>query len=215
MSFSQELKIEDAKFATDGSYEINRNGRTTADAGDNYAQKLTFNNLQLFGRHAGNYTVNGNVDAAIAVTRAQLSVTAHDKLTQLGREPEYTGTTYDELNGSLVNGDDLSGFMHAFGIEDAEMLNNAGHYPGKIGAVVDGLYYYDGTHDWSGHHGVFANYDVNVATGSLHVFVPVPDSSFNYGWLYDDAPYSRKWNFRERKAEIYFQDGGMEYDKNM
>ncbi len=215
VSFSQELKIEDAKFATDGSYEINRNGRTTADAGDNYAQKLTFNNLQLFGRHAGNYTVNGNVDAAIAVTRAQLSVTAHDKLTQLGREPEYTGTTYDELNGSLVNGDDLSGFMHAFGIEDAEMLNNAGHYPGKIGAVVDGLYYYDGTHDWSGHHGVFANYDVNVATGSLHVFVPVPDSSFNYGWLYDDAPYSRKWNFRERKAEIYFQDGGMEYDKNM
>lgn len=215
VSFSQELKIEDAKFATDGSYEINRNGRTTADAGDNYAQKLTFNNLQLFGRHAGNYTVNGNVDAAIAVTRAQLSVTAHDKLTQLGREPEYTGTTYDELNGSLVNGDDLSGFMHAFGIEEAEMLNNAGHYPGKIGVVVNGLYYYDGTHDWSGHHDVFTNYDVNVAAGSLRVFVPVPDSSFNYGWLYDDAPYSRKWNFRERKAEIYFQDGGMEYDKNM
>lgn len=215
VSLSQELKIEDAKFATDGSYEINRNGRTTADAGDNYAQKLTFNNLQLFGRHAGNYTVNGNVDAAIAVTRAQLSVTAHDKLTQLGREPEYTGTTYDELNGSLVNGDDLSGFMHAFGIEEAEMLNNAGHYPGKIGVVVDGLYYYDGTHDWSGHHDVFTNYDVNVAAGSLRVFVPVPDSSFNYGWLYDDAPYSRKWNFRERKAKIYFQDGGMEYDKNM
>ena len=215
VSLSQELKIEDAKFATDGSYEINRNGRTTADAGDNYAQKLTFSNLPLYGRHAGNYTVNGNVDAAIAVTRAQLSVTAHDKLTQLGREPEYTGTTYDELNGSLVNGDDLSGVMHAFGIEEAEMLNNAGHYPGKIGVVVDGLYYYDGTHDWSGHHGLFANYDVNVAAGSLRVFVPVPDSSFNYGWLYDDAPYSRKWNFRERKAEIYFQDGGMEYDKNM
>lgn len=95
------------------------------------------------------------------------------------------------------------------------MLNNAGHYPGKIGVVVDGLYYYDGTRNWSGHHDVFANYDVNVATGSLHVFVPVLDSSFNDSWLYDDASYSRKWNFRERKEEIYFQDGGMEYDKNM
>ena len=78
------------------------------------------------------------------------------------------------------------GWLHIIGdrLRDAEQR---GHYPGKIGVVVDGLFYYDSTRNWSGHHDVFANYDVNAATGSLHVFVPVLDSSFNDSWLYDDA----------------------------
>ncbi len=208
-----EIKAQIGDVVYDNTAAIEDGGdRVTGNAGVSGVLSILTN---LFGIELGNYEIEAVNEGMATVEKADLFITAHDKLTRVGREPEYTGTTYDELNGSLVNGDDLSGFMHAFGIEDAEMLNNAGHYPGKIGVVVDGLYYYDGTHDWSGHHGVFANYNVNVATGSLHVFVPVPDSSFNYGWLYDDAPYSRKWNFRERKAEIYFQDGGMEYNENM
>ena len=116
----------------------------------------------------------------------------------------------------MVNGDTLANFSHTFGIEEASMLDEAGHYAGTIAAVVDGQYYYDGTHDWSAHHDVFANYKVNVEAGNLTVVRPMPTiPHYNYGWLYNDAPYGRKWNFRERKAEIYFQDGGMAYDKNM
>ena len=36
----------------------------------------------------------------------------------------------------------------------------------------------------------------------------IPESHWDY--LYHDAPFDRDKDFRERKAEIHFVDGGME-----
>ena len=197
--------------AVTADVKFDEDGEVTA-----YWNSLLYTGLTLKGNgdKASNYTIDDTVNGHITVTPAQLTVAADHQMTHVGREPEYTGTTLDELE--LVNGDTLVNFSHTFGIEEASMLDEAGHYAGTIAAVVDGQYYYDGTHDWSAHHDVFANYNVNVEAGNLTVIRPMPIiPHYNYGWLYDDAPYGREWNFRERKAEIYFQDGGMAYDENM
>ncbi len=207
-----EIKAQIGNVAYDNTAAIEDGGdRVTDNAGVNGVLSIL---TDLFGIELGNYEIEKVNDGTATVDKADLFITAHDKHTHIGREPEYTGTTLDELE--LVNGDTLANFSHTFGIEEASMLDEAGHYAGTIAAVVDGQYYYDGTHDWSAHHDVFANYKVNVEAGNLTVVRLMPTiPHYNYGWLYDDAPYGRKWNFRERKAEIYFQDGGMAYDKNM
>ena len=207
-----EIKAQIGNVAYDNTAAIEDGGdRVTDNAGVNGVLSIL---TDLFGIELGNYEIEKVNDGTATVEKADLFITAHDKHTHVGREPEYTGTTLDELE--LVNGDTLANFSHTFGIEEASMLDEAGHYAGTIAAVVDGQYYYDGTHDWSAHHDVFANYKVNVEAGNLTVVRPMPTvPHYNYGWLYNDAPYGRKWNFRERKAEIYFQDGGMAYDENM
>ena len=207
-----EIKAQIGNVAYDNTAAIEDGGdRVTDNAGVNGVLSIL---TDLFGIELGNYEIEKVNDGTATVEKADLFITAHDKHTHVGREPEYTGTTLDELE--LVNGDTLANFSHTFGIEEASMLDEAGHYAGTIAAVVDGQYYYDGTHDWSAHHDVFANYKVNVEAGNLTVVRPMPTvPHYNYGWLYNDAPYGRKWNFRERKAEIYFLDGGMAYDKNM
>ena len=207
-----EIKAQIGNVAYDNTAAIEDGGdRVTDNAGVNGVLSIL---TDLFGIELGNYEIEKVNDGTATVEKADLFITAHDKHTHVGREPEYTGTTLGELE--LVNGDTLADFSYTFGIEEASMLDEAGHYAGTIAAVVDGQYYYDGTHDWSAHHDVFANYKVNVEAGNLTVVRLMPTiPHYNYSWLYDDAPYGRKWNFRERKAEIYFQDGGMAYDENM
>ena len=207
-----EIKAQIGNVAYDNTAAMDDGGdRVTDNAGVNGVLSIL---TDLFGIELGNYEIEKVNDGTATVEKADLFITAHDKHTHVGREPEYTGTTLGELE--LVNGDTLADFSYTFGIEEASMLDEAGHYAGTIAAVVDGQYYYDGTHDWSAHHDVFANYKVNVEAGNLTVVRLMPTiPHYNYGWLYDDAPYGRKWNFRERKAEIYFQDGGMAYDENM
>ena len=207
-----EIKAQIGNVAYDNTAAIEDGGdRVTDNAGVNGVLSIL---TDLFGIELGNYEIEKVNDGTATVEKADLFITAHDKHTHVGREPEYTGTTLDELE--LVNGDTLANFSHTFGIEEASMLDEAGHYAGTIAAVVDGQYYYDGTHDWSAHHDVFANYKVNVEAGNLTVVRPMPTiPHYNYGWLYNDAPYGRKWNFRERKAEIYFQDGGMVHEETM
>ena len=207
-----EIKAQIGNVAYDNTAAIEDGGdRVTDNAGVNGVLSIL---TDLFGIELGNYEIEKVNDGTATVEKADLFITAHDKHTHVGREPEYTGTTLGELE--LVNGDTLADFSYTFDIEEASMLDEAGHYAGTIAAVVDGQYYYDGTHDWSAHHDVFANYKVNVEAGNLTVVRLMPTiPHYNYSWLYDDAPYGRKWNFRERKAEIYFQDGGMAYDENM
>ena len=56
---------------------------------------------------------------------------------------------------------------------------------------------------------MFANYDVYVVPGSLIVTPPG-----NNGYIHSDG-WDRVRNFRERKAELHFVQGGMEYEEGM
>ncbi|HIR18277.1 MAG TPA: filamentous hemagglutinin N-terminal domain-containing protein [Candidatus Caccocola faecigallinarum] len=207
------LKITDGRFDPDGEYESDKNGRATANVG-NYNQKVSFVDISLTGKDAGNYDVDGVMNAAITVTPAQLTIKADDQNMLIGTTPNFTGTTLTELANQLVNGDSLpDGFGYEFGLEDESILDLIGTHPGVIGLLLDGRFYDGGEYaDWGNTvNAVFANYNVNVEPGLLTI---VPPSTSNYGHLHSDG-WDRVRNFRERKAEVFFHEGGMEYDEDM
>ena len=202
------LKITDGRFDPDGEYESDKNGRATANVG-NYNQKVSFGDISLTGKDAGNYDVDGVMNAAITVTPAQLTIKADDQNMLIGTTPNFTGTTLTELANQLVNGDSLpDGFGYEFGLEDESILDLIGTHPGIIGLLYNGAFYGGGLTGWGG---VFANYNMNVEPGLLTI---VPPSTSNYGHLHSDG-WDRVRNFRERKAEVFFHKGGMEYDEEM
>ena len=160
-----------------------------------------------------NYDVTvGEADST--VTKADLTIKADDQNMLIGTTPNFTGTTLTELANQLVNGDSLpDGFGYEFGLEDESILDVIGTHPGVIGLLLGGRFYDGGKYeDWGNTvNAVFANYNVNVEPGLLTI---VPPSTSNYGHLHSDG-WDRVRNFRERKAEVFFHEGGMEYDEDM
>lgn len=204
-------------------YDNNRNDRDTADVvktdGEGYgvyADSLSAAGLKLSGSDAGNYYIIGagengeaTVTGGIEVTPAQLTITADNQNVVLGALPVYTGTTPGELAAQLVNGDRLDGFGYEFVLSDALLASIVGTHPEAIGVLAGGKFYGDGVYDWSGLNAMFANYDVYVVPGSLIVTPPG-----NNGYIHSDG-WDRVRNFRERKAELHFVQGGMEYEEGM
>ena len=127
--------------------------------------------------------------------------------------PNFTGT---DINDKLVNGDTISDSMYNYGVNIGTDITTDGTY--TIGIYVNGKYYELSNPDWSSVNGLefFKNYNVKFEPGTLTVsseLLPdLPDNWPNNRWdyLFNDAPFDRNKNFRERKAEVNFVDGGME-----
>ena len=194
-----------------GEYEANRGGRVTADVGS-YENSIIFSGLSLTGEKAGNYRLaDDTVTGGVTVTPAKLSISADDQSVMLGVPPVYTGTTRGELAAQLVNGDaeKLGGFGYVFGVEDETTAATVGVHRDAIGLFIGETFLGGGTYsNWSGYASFFANYEVTVAPGDLTV-----GTISNWGFLHTE--WSRIENFRERKAEVNFVDGGMEYEEGM
>ena len=199
-------------------------GKVTKDAGGNYTWTGIVTGKDSDGK------INKNYDIVVAneskgnsiVNKADLTITADDKTTKPGEAPAYTGTTPDELKGQLVNGDVLNGFDYTFGIDNEELLNTLGSYEDVIGLFVNGTFYGGTYESWGTLNEVFKNYNVIFNPGTLTVsdytaptVVEPPVTAYlNYGHLHQDG-WDRLRNFRERKAELYFHEGGMEYAEEM
>lgn len=197
---------------TDGAVDNVTGNKVTEKVGD-YTWSADFT---LNGANENNYEfiVNGQSlntitisDGVSKVTQADLTITVDDKTTIPGVLPGFTGT----VNG-LTNGDNLN---YTFGLgPNGSIINIDGVYTDVIGIVVDGQFYELGNADWS--QGIFANYNVKYQMGDLTVSEQLmpdipedwPHNRWNY--LFNDAPFDRNKDFRERKAEVNFVDGGME-----
>ena len=197
---------------TDGAVDNVTGNKVTEKVGD-YTWSADFT---LNGANENNYEfiVNGQSlntitisDGVSKVTQADLTITVDDKTTVPGVLPGFTGT----VNG-LTNGDNLN---YTFGLgPNGSIINIDGVYTDVIGIVVDGQFYELGNADWS--QGIFANYNVKYQMGDLTVSEQLmpdipedwPHNRWNY--LFNDAPFDRNKDFRERKAEVNFVDGGME-----
>ena len=197
---------------TDGAVDNVTGNKVTEKVGD-YTWSADFT---LNGANENNYEfiVNGQSsntitisDGVSKVTQADLTITVDDKTTIPGVLPGFTGT----VNG-LTNGDNLN---YTFGLgPNGSIINIDGVYTDVIGIVVDGQFYELGNADWS--QGIFANYNVKYQMGDLTVseqLMPdIPEDWPHNRWdyLFNDAPFDRNKDFRERKAEVNFVDGGME-----
>ena len=133
--------------------------------------------------------------ADVAVGKKQLLVRADDQIITVGQTPNYTG----QIIG-LANGDSEANLGRlAYGIIDLNYERTPGMYNGMIQSI------------WQGRYGTVPdaytqNYDVSYQWGTL-IVKPVDASRFDY--LFYDTPWDRLRNFRERRAELHFVDGGV------
>lgn len=131
----------------------------------------------------------------VAVGKKQLLVRADDQIITVGQTPNYTG----QIIG-LANGDSEANLGRlAYGIIDLNYERTPGMYNGMIQSI------------WQGRYGTVPdaytqNYDVSYQWGTL-IVKPVDASRFDY--LFYDTPWDRLRNFRERRAELHFVDGGV------
>ena len=111
----------------------------------------------------------------------------------------------------MVNGDSLNTDYHyGVSLDDVGIENNVGTHINAIGIWLGNSFYKLPTDsDWYSVAGFFTNYDIQFAPGTLTVNKQA-DPDYNWSYLYNDNPFDRIRNFRERKAEINFVDGGME-----
>ena len=158
-----------------------------------------------------NYNITAVNNGDSNVGKAQINIGANDETISVGQIPNYSGT---DIDGVLVNGDSLNGNYH-YGVEDSSIESVVGTHNGAIGVWIGGSFYDLSNPDWSNLPGMsfFANYNVTFEPGTLTVSAyDIPEDWPHNRWdyLFNDAPFDRNKDFRERKAEVNFVDGGME-----
>ena len=206
--------IKDAIDKAAGGYDNSgaadgTNGRVTEDAGSDYS--IGFNNDITGNNILKNYNITAVNNGDSNVGKAQINIGANDETISVGQIPNYSGT---DIDGVLVNGDSLNGNYH-YGVEDSSIESVVGTHNGAIGVWIGGSFYDLSNPDWSNLPGMsfFANYNVTFEPGTLTVSAyDIPEDWPHNRWdyLFNDAPFDRNKDFRERKAEVNFVDGGME-----
>lgn len=201
---------------TDGAVEGVTGNKQTRDAGD-YNWEIKFN-TDIFGNNnlkLESTTVTGEKKSH--VSKATIDIVVDNQTTYPGYLPNLTGT---KIQDQLVNGDQINNGEYHYGIASGTDINSEAEYP--IGIYIGKEYVETaGTkQDWESYLDLFKNYEVNFTPGTLTVgeeYQPVmPDipawefPGGRWDYLYSDAPFDRNKDFRERKAEINFVDGGME-----
>lgn len=185
------------------------NGKVTQDAEGDYS--LSFKNDITQKDVLTNYNITVVNDGDVNVSKKQIHIGANSEAIQVGGTPDYTGT---DINDVLVNGDKLNGDYY-YGVENSADEKVVGNH--SIGVWIGNTFYdLSETVDWTNVDGFFSNYEVTYNPGTLtvteQIMPDLPDNWPNNRWdyLFGDNPFDRNENFRERKAEVNFVDGGME-----
>ena len=193
-------------YMTYNNTAYNSDGTTKNVAEGNFA--LTSDGVTQ-GSKYGNYKITFN-DGTVTMGKKQITIGANDEQILVGETPNYSGT---DIDGMLVNGDSLNGNYY-YGVADGTIENVTGTHTGVIGVWVGGVFYdLSQNVDWTQAGSFFSNYEVNYTPGTLTVSAyDIPEDWPHNRWdyLFNDAPFDRNKDFRERKAEVNFVDGGME-----
>lgn len=196
---------------TDNALKDNNEHTNNANTAANPYYTWTTNDYSISGEGAVNYKITVVNDGKSYVDKANLVITADDANTTIGNMPDrFTGTDIQE---QLVNGDIISDNIYHYGVSADTDVNVVGEH--NIGIYINGTYYELQNPDWSSENGLgfFANYNVTFEPGTLTVSAyDIPEDWPHNRWdyLFNDAPFDRNKDFRERKAEVNFVDGGME-----
>lgn len=205
--------VKDAIDSATGGYENTGaadgiNGKITQDAKDGYS--LSFNNELTNTNTLKNYNIITVNNGDSTVNKKQITIGANDEQIFVGETPNYSGTDIDSV---LVNGDSLNGNYH-YGVADGTVESVTGTHTGVIGVWIGGVFYdLSQNVDWTQAGSFFSNYEVNSTPGTLTVSAyDIPEDWPHNRWdyLFNDAPFDRNKDFRERKAEVNFVDGAME-----
>ena len=185
------------------AYDTAKGDRVTADVRDTAYAGLTVGGLTITGKDVKNYDFTGTGTGSIKVTPADLTIQVNDETIMKGQTPHYS---IGSING-LVNGDTMDSLKA--GVQDSSVEGVIGTHTDAIGVWQGGTWY-----NKDAASGINGNYNITLTPGTLTVLdmitPPTPDDHWDY--LFDDNPWGRQRNFRERKAEIYFMDGAFWVD---
>lgn len=157
-----------------------------------------------------NYEITTVTNGDAVVNRKEISIGAGSHDIYVGEnEPTYTGT---DIQGQLVNGDTISDDDYQYGPETSVDTSVTGKH--TIGIHFGGSYLHtSGQSAWDAvMNGLFQNYTVTFTPGKLTISnmpVDMPSEGEHWNFLFDDNPWDRNRDFRERKAEVHFVAGGM------
>lgn len=192
-------------------------GKTTANAGTHQwsasfgLDENSLANNFTFGEDSSSLTVTENKSY---VHRANIEISANPEQVYVGVTPQFSGTNISDV---LVNGDTISDGAYQYGTKSPVDTSK----PGSLGPVIGihfGSTYLDGNSgavEWDGVlDGLFKNYNVTFKPSTLTVVewpsdVVEPPVNEHWNFLFDDNPWDRNRDFRERKANIHFIAGGM------
>ena len=185
------------------------NNAHTNNAGGDYTWTGTVDGIEDLET---NYNIKVN-EGKSEVSKADLNIVVDDKTIILGDKPSYTGNFNEE---QLKNGDKLEDFGkvdYVITDEELETKPNVSGHKNVIGIII-GDSFYIGDEDFVGKD-IFKNYNVHIESGDLKVIPLSPEEeSSKWGNLLNDAPWDRNRDFRERKAEFNYTDGGVAIEKN-
>ena len=183
----------------------------TFDLGEDTSKESLAHNYEFVSNEQGvsEITVGGGISK---VVKAGLTINAGSDTIYVGVTPQFSGTA-----NAFVNGDS---FQLDFGMSagNANLSQTAGTYDGVVGFWYNGTFYgtqaaVDGATDLFG-----GNYKVTFKPGTLTVqdlpegmpdISDIPSIERHWNFLFDDNPWDRNRDFRERKAEVHFVAGGM------
>lgn len=185
----------------------NTTGKITNDVSGDYEWTGNVNvddSIKTNLKNADSLKAKGNSK----VIRAGLIINVNDEQILEGETPNYTG----KVSG-LVNGDTESILgNHQYGVENPDIEMQVGTHKGDIGIWIGNTFY---KADNQGNVNL-KNYTVKINPGTLTVtpIIHPEDDKRNWNNLLNDAPWDRNRDFRERKAEFNYTDGGVAIEKN-
>lgn len=195
------------------------NGKTN-DVGDNYTWTADVtaggSDAERIGK---NYIFNVVNKGTSEVTPKQIVIVADDKEMYVGgTRPAFTGTNRTEISSQLANGDTLD----SLGIKDYDYGPESAVDTTLGNSKYPIVFWYDNhSHSMTteGLQDLFGgNYNVTFKPGTLTVLAlpdgmpeisDIPSIERHWNFLFDDNPWDRNRDFRERKAEVHFVAGGM------
>ena len=194
----------------DGALTGSSTGRVTNDAGDyTWSGTVTGKDGDLTNL-SDNYEIVINGNGVSKVHRKEITIGADSHDIYVGEnEPTYTGT---DIQGQLVNGDTISDDVYQYGPETSVDTSVTGEH--TIGIHFGDSHLNTGEQSaWDAvMNGLFQNYTVTFTPGKLTISnmpVDMPSEGEHWNFLFDDNPWDRNRDFRERKAEVHFVAGGM------
>lgn len=194
----------------DSALTGNTTGKVTQDVGDyTWTGTVTGKDGDLTNLST-NYDIEVNGMGSSTIKKATINIGADNKNIYVGdHEPTYTGT---DIQGQLVNGDMISDDAYQYGPETSVDTSVTGEH-------TIGIHFGDSHLNTSEQsawdavmNGLFQNYTVTFTPGKLTISdMPVdrPSEGEHWNFLFDDNPWDRNRDFRERKAEVHFVAGGM------
>ena len=214
------------EFVSDGALGTGESGKVTNNAGD-HTWSANFSLGEDTGETslAHNYELVGASDQGTVqasgtshVDRANIEISANPEQVYVGTKPQFSGTVISDV---LVNGDTIFDGSYQYGTEYPVDTSKPGSLGPVIGIHFGNTYLNDKSpaSDWDNVlNGLFKNYNVKFTPGTLTVqdlpegmpeISDIPSIERHWNFLFDDNPWDRNRDFRERKAEVHFVAGGM------